>query len=87
FRVEVNKEASRDFEMIRRSGDKAMITKLEQIIYELSEHPDFGTGRPERLKHHLSGYWSRRLNKKDRLIYQILGDEVVVIVVSALGHY
>ncbi len=87
FRLEVNKEARQDFEKIRKSGDKSLIKKLEQIIYELADHPYFGTGHPEPLKHNLSGYWSRKLNKKDRIIYQILEDEVIVVVVSALGHY
>jgi toxin YoeB len=57
------------------------------ILLELENHPTTGTGKPELLKHELSGYWSRRLNKKDRIIYQILEDEVIVVVVSALGHY
>jgi toxin YoeB len=56
FILSINKEASRDFDKIRSCGDKGMIIKLEQIIHELSEHPDTGIGRPEPLKHHLSGY-------------------------------
>lgn len=87
FRLEINKEASQDFDKIRKSGDKALFRKVEKIIFELSEHPHTGTGHPEPLKHNLVGYWSRRLNKKDRIIYQILEDEVIVVVVSALGHY
>jgi len=50
-------------------------------------HPETGTGKPERLKFDLSGYWSRRINKKDRLIYFIQNEIVTVTVVSALGHY
>ena len=42
---------------------------------------------PERLKHYEGEVWSRRINKKDRLIYEIFDSEVVVFVVSALGHY
>ncbi|MGB4960260.1 MAG: Txe/YoeB family addiction module toxin [Saprospiraceae bacterium] len=72
---------------IIKSGQKDDIKKLEIILDELKLNPFIGIGRPERLKYHLSGYWSRRINKKDRLIYQILEGEVVVIVVSALGHH
>ena len=64
FRLEVDGNAKVDFEKIYKSGDKASIKKLEKIILELQEHPTFGTGNPEQLKHHLSGFWSRRINKK-----------------------
>ena len=88
FRLEVDGNAKVDFEKIYKSGDKASIKKLEKIILELQEHPTIGTGNPEQLKHHLSGFWSRRINKKDRLIYQIIEEpENLVVVVSALGHY
>ena len=38
---------------------------------DLSIHPTMGEGKPEELKYELSGFWSRQINKKDRLIYQI----------------
>jgi len=45
-------------------------------------------GRPEKLKHNLSGYWSRRINQKDRIIYEIIEEPTkLVVVISALGHY
>ena len=88
FRLEVDGNAKVDFEKIYKSGDKASIKKLEKIILELQEHPTIGTGNPEQLKHNLSGFWSRRINKKDRLIYEIIEEpENLVVVVSALGHY
>ena len=88
FRLEVDGNAKVDFEKIYKSGDKASIKKLEKIVLELEIHPQIGTGNPEQLKHNLSGFWSRRLNKKDRLIYEIIEEpENLVVVVSALGHY
>jgi toxin YoeB len=61
---------------------------LETIILELASHPYTGVGQPEPLKHDLSGYWSRRINKKDRLIYQVIEEpEKWVVIISALGHY
>jgi toxin YoeB len=54
----------------------------------LAVNPTIGSGNPEQLKHHLSGFWSRRINKKDRIIYEIIEEpENLVVVVSALGHY
>lgn len=88
FRLEVDRNAKVEFEKIYKSGDKASIKKIEKIILELQEHPTIGTGNPEQLKNNLSGFWSRRINKKDRLIYQIIEEpENLVVVVSALGHY
>jgi toxin YoeB len=66
---------------------KPSANKIDRIISELYEHPETGTGKPERLKFDLSGYWSRRINKKDRLIYLIEDQIIIVTVISALGHY
>jgi len=87
FKVIVSERAKKDLLSIQKSGDKASINKVERIISELYEHPETGTGKPERLKFDLSGYWSRRINKKDRLIYLIEDKIVTVTVVSAIGHY
>jgi len=73
---------------IYKSGNQATIKKVEKIIIELSIHPATGTGNPEQLKHQLSGFWSRRINKKDRLIYEIIEEpDKKVVVISALGQY
>jgi toxin YoeB len=87
YKVVFNKEADKDILQIIKSGDKKTIKKLNQILIELENHPTTGSGNPEQLKHELSAYWSRRINKKDRLIYQIIETEVLVVVVSALDHY
>jgi toxin YoeB len=61
---------------------------MYEILEELKTHPTTGIGNPEQLKYDLSGKWSRRINKKDRIIYEIIEEpERLVVVVSALGHY
>ena len=87
YRINFTKRADNDINLILKSGNKTDIAKFRTILEELQNHPKTDTGKPELLKHELSGYWSRRFNKKDRLVYQILEDEVIVVVVSALGHY
>jgi toxin YoeB len=87
YRVILTPKAQKDLSSIKRSGDNASIKKAELIIAELSNHPETGTGKPERLKFDLAGFWSRRLNKKDRLVYTIEEQIVTVTVVAALGHY
>jgi toxin YoeB len=85
--VEVKETARKELVQIKKSGNKADIKKIERVFKELAEHPVIGTGKPEQLKYDLTGYWSRRINKKDRLIYIIDEKQSVVIVVSAKGHY
>ena len=60
--------------------------KLSKLIEELKIHPFEGTGHPEPLVH-MSGLWSRRIDKKNRLLYTVKDEEILVIVVSVLGHY
>ncbi len=87
YSVEVQKAAQKHLEIHYKSGDKGSIKRINQIFEELSEHPETGIGQPERLKFGLSGFWSRQINKKDRLIYIIEDNIVTVTVISALGHY
>jgi len=56
-------------------------------MQELSETPFSWVGKPEALKDNLIGFWSRQINSKDRLIYSVNENLVVVDVVSAMGHY
>jgi toxin YoeB len=87
FTVNISDRAKREILEIRKSGDKASTKKIEAIILDLYEHPETGVGKPERLKFELSGYWSRQINKKDRLIYNIEDTLITVTIISALGHY
>jgi len=87
YNVIISDRAKKDLSSIKKSGDKASIKKVDQIISELYDHPETGSGKPEKLKFELTGYWSRQINKKDRLIYQIDNNIVTVNVVSAVGHY
>jgi toxin YoeB len=87
YSVEVQIAAQKHLQAHYKSGDKGSIKRINQIFEELSEHPETGVGQPEKLKFGLSGFWSRQINKKDRLVYIIEDNIVTVTVVSALGHY
>ena len=88
YQLRFEKKALQDIKKITSSGRKVDIEKLDLILEELKLNPTSGIGRPEQLKHHLSGYWIRRINKKDRLIYEIIEEpEKSVVIISALGHY
>lgn len=85
--VEFDLVARNDLRAHYKSGNKAIIKKIEKILLELTENPFQGEGQPEELKHNFKGYWSRRINKKDRIIYRVQEDIVTVYVISAMGHY
>ena len=85
--VEFEDIARKDLRAHYKSGNKSTIKKIEKILLELTENPFFGEGQPEELKHNFKGYWSRRTNQKDRIIYRVEADIVTVFVVSAMGHY
>lgn len=87
FTLEFTKTALEDIEKHKLAGDKKVLSKLEQLLNELREHPLTGTGKPEALRHDLQGLYSRRINRKHRLVYGIKEESVVVIVVSAYTHY
>jgi len=87
YRIIIKESAEKDFSKHKKSGNKKNLVKILKIIEELREHPFTGTGKPEPLKHDLRGLWSRRINQKDRLIYEVIEEVVTVYVLSAMGHY
>jgi toxin YoeB len=56
--------------------DKRMLRKINDLIKDIDRHPYEGIGKPEPLKHSLSGYWSRRINEEHRLIYRIKDEAI-----------
>ena len=70
-----------------KKSEPAAYKKVVAFIEELKEHPKTGTGHPEPLKGKPEGRWSRQISKKHRLVYRIYETEVVVLVITAYGHY
>jgi toxin YoeB len=58
--------------------DKKIFDKITRLINEITRDPFRGTGKPEPLKGNLSGHWSRRITEKDRLVYQVFPEPVVI---------
>ncbi|TDG36853.1 Txe/YoeB family addiction module toxin [Pedobacter changchengzhani] len=72
----------------RKSGNKIIQKKIEQLILAIQENPFEGIGKPEPLKYELSGSWSRRINEEHRIIYEIHDDGIVILEIQSLkGHY
>ncbi len=73
------------YEELREKNNK-MHKTLRKIIKEmLRGDPSTGTGKPEPLKHNLTGLWSRRLNQKDRLVYKFDSKSIYIFAIG--GHY
>lgn len=87
YTLDFSNTAIKDIEKHKKSGDKPTLRKIEKLLNELMEHPITGTGLPEMLKHDLAGLYSRRINKKHRLVYAINEQIVTVNILSAWSHY
>ena len=58
--------------------DRQMLKRINRLIQEIVRDPFRGSGKPEPLKHGLSGYWSRRLNDEHRIVYRMTEDAVLI---------
>ena len=58
--------------------DKKMLNRVNTLIKDIKRDPFDGIGKPEPLKHALSGYWSRRINDEHRIVYKILQDSILL---------
>lgn len=83
----VELKAVNDIAELKKSGNKATIAKIERLLLELREHPTTGTGQVEALKDNLSGFWSIRIDKFNRMVYTIDEEIITVFIISAKGHY
>jgi len=59
--------------------DKKMALRIVRLISAIQRNPFEGIGKPEPLKHDLSGAWSRRIDKTHRIVYKIAQKEIVII--------
>jgi toxin YoeB len=65
--------------------DRKTLARINKLIKEIQRTPFEGTGKPEALKHGLSGYWSRRINDEHRIVYKI--DSNSLLIAQLRYHY
>jgi toxin YoeB len=58
--------------------DRRMLERIYRLIKEIQRSPFEGTGKPEPLKHGLSGCWSRRINEEHRIVYKVESDSLLI---------
>lgn len=59
--------------------DEKILVRINEIIKDIRKNPFKGIGKPEPLKHKYKGCWSRRITEEHRLIYQVKGDEILIL--------
>ena len=86
YKIEFKKQAEKDLFALAKSEPKSF-SKAQSLSEELKLHPKTGSGKPEPLSGDRAGQWSRHITKKHRLVYEIHDTEVIVLVLTAYGHY
>jgi toxin YoeB len=67
------------------ANERTILKRINRMIEEATRDPATGIGKPERLSHNLSGYWSRRITDEHRLVYQLRDEELIIV--QARYHY
>ncbi len=68
-----------------QSENKKMLGKINELIKDIQRTPFEGKGKPEPLKYDLAGFWSRRIDREHRLVYQVNKKEILIY--SCRFHY
>jgi toxin YoeB len=74
-------------EYFKKTYNPIILKKIRKLLASIHDSPYSGIGKPEPLKHNLTGLWSRRINQEHRLVYEVLEDKNVILVHSLKGHY
>ena len=83
--IELTSDANEDLSYWKKTGNQAILKRIRLLTESILETPFSGVGKPEPLKHNLSGKWSRRIDKSNRYVYEV--QENTVYVFSLKGHY
>ncbi len=67
------------------AADRQTLTRINRLIDDALRDPVSGIGKPEPLRHMLSGAWSRRITEEHRLVYLVDGDDLIIL--QARFHY
>ncbi len=84
MRITFSKNSWEDY-ISWQKEDKKILKKINQLIKEIQRTPYQGLGNPEPLKYELTGFWSRRIDREHRLVYQVFEHELLIY--SCKYHY
>ena len=78
-------EAEKHLGLWRKAGNKKVLKKISELIKATIENPFEGIGKPEALKYQLAGKWSRRIDKENRFVYNVVDNKLFIYALK--GHY
>jgi len=84
MKIQFSENAWEDYLYWQKTG-KAIVKRINGLIHDIQRSSFDGIGKPEPLKHALSGFWSRRINDEHRLVYAVEGN--VLRIAQARYHY
>jgi toxin YoeB len=70
-----------------KKNDPNTSDRLGRVLLSIVDTPREGLGKPERLRYKDEEIWSRHLDKKNRIVYEINDEKRIIVVISCLGHY
>lgn len=76
--ISFHKHAFEDYIFFQKN-DKKVANKINELLKDIVRQPFTGIGKPEALKHNLSGFWSRRINNEHRIVYAIKDNTVYIL--------
>jgi toxin YoeB len=80
-------KAQEDRDFWKKSDNKTIMKRISVLLTDIKEHPYTGIGKPEKLRHELSGKWSRRINNEHRIIYSVNENDNIIDILALLYHY
>ena len=84
MKIQFSENAWEDYLYWQKTG-RAMVKRINGLIHDIQRSPYDGIGKPEPLKHALSGFWSRRINDEHRLVYSV--ESNILRIAQARYHY
>jgi toxin YoeB len=82
--IKFSDEAWEDY-LYWQNTDRTVLKRINQLLRDIQRNPFEGIGKPEPLKHHLAGFWSRRIDEEHRLVYSV--ENGWILVAQCRYHY
>lgn len=87
YKIRFTETADEDVLYWKKSGQKVVMAKIQRLLIDMQQHPLTGLGKPDALRFDLSGKYSRRIDSKNRLVYDVDDSSMIITIHSLRGHY
>ena len=87
YKIRFTETADEDVLYWKKSGQKVVMAKIQRLLIDMQQHPLTGLGKPDALRLDLSGKYSRRIDSKNRLVYDVDDSSMIITIHSLRGHY